>query len=156
MNFDIVVENKIKDAMEAGLFDNLAGMGKPLKLDENPHEPAAWRMAHQLIKDSGYTLPWIAERKDIEDLVEKALSRLMQDYRATHRSRTPDVWARAAWRQASEAFAETAAKLNKRIRDYNLQTPTLNFQRALIDVDKEIERVQREAVTGSMWKAAGG
>jgi DnaJ homolog subfamily C member 28 len=155
MNFDIVVENKILEAIEAGLFDNLPGMGKPLKLDDNPHEPAAWKLAHQMIKDSGYTLPWIDERKEIEELVEKTFSRLAQAYRETHRTKTPDVWARAEWQQTTDAFIDIVTKLNKRIRDYNLQTPSANFQRALVDANKEIERVQREAVTGKMWKAAG-
>ncbi|HLF02911.1 MAG TPA: DUF1992 domain-containing protein, partial [Anaerolineales bacterium] len=129
MNFDAVVENKLREAMEAGVFDNLPGKGKPLRLDENPHAPAAWRLAHQLLKESGFTLPWIAERKEIEDAIEAALKRLAQAYRETHRVKTPDVWARADWRRATESFGGTATKLNKKIRDYNLSAPSLTFHR---------------------------
>lgn len=156
MNFDIVVENKIKDAMDAGLFDNLRGAGKPLKLDENPHEPAAWRLAHQLIRDNGFTLPWIEERKSIEELVEKTLRQLAEAYRDTHRTKTPDIWAQSEWRQVSEAFIGVVQKLNKRIRDYNLTVPSLTFQRTLVDAEKELARVSRDSATANMWKAAGG
>jgi len=154
MNFDAVVENKLREAMEAGVFDNLPGKGKPLRLDENPHAPAAWRLAHQLLKESGFTLPWIAERKEIEDAIEAALKRLAQAYRETHRVKTPDVWARADWRRATESFGGTATKLNKKIRDYNLSAPSLTFHRALVEAEKEIARVEREGATTSMWYAA--
>jgi DnaJ family protein C protein 28 len=155
MNFDIVVENKILDAMEAGLFDNLPGAGKPLKLDQNPHEPAAWRLAHQMIRDAGFTLPWIDERKQIEELVEKTITQLTTAYRDTHRTKSPDIWAQAEWRQVSEAFVELVKKLNQRIRDYNLTVPSLTFQRSLLDADKELDRIARESATASIWKAAG-
>ncbi len=36
-NFDRIVEEKIRAAMEAGAFNNLPGKGKPLNLEENPH-----------------------------------------------------------------------------------------------------------------------
>ena len=156
MNFDIVVDNKILDAMETGLFDNLPGAGKPFKLDENPHEPAAWRLAHQMIRDAGFTLPWLDERKLIEELVEKTLQQLADAYRDTHRTKSPDIWAQSEWRQTSEAFVEVVQKLNKRIRDYNLIVPSLTFQRGLLDADKELERIAHEAATAAIWKAAGG
>jgi hypothetical protein len=156
MNFDIVAENKIKEAMDAGLFDNLAGEGKPLRLEDNPHTPAAWRLAHQIIKDNGFTLPWISARHELEELIEKAYKRLAEAYAETHRTRPPDIWSQSAWRQARESYSALAFKLNKQVRDYNLQAPSLMFQRALIDPEKEIERAEREATTGAMWKAAGG
>ena len=42
----LVAERKIKDAMEAGEFDNLPGKGEPLDLDKNPFENIAQRIAH--------------------------------------------------------------------------------------------------------------
>lgn len=151
MNFDLVVDNKIKEAIEAGLFDNLPGEGKPLNLSENPHEPAVWRVAYKMLHDQGFTLPWIAERKEIKESLEKAVNLLKQAYKETHRGKDPDVWARADWQKAQAVFNESIHKLNKRIRGYNLQTPSLAVQRTLIDGEAEIAKVQRVA---TMWKAA--
>jgi DnaJ family protein C protein 28 len=151
MNFDAVIEAKIREAIEQGQFDNLPGKGRPLRLDENPHEPEAWRMAHKLLHDQGFTLPWIADRKEIEEAVAEALKALARHY---PRSRQPDVWARAEWRRAGETFAETVKKLNRRIRDYNLSVPNPAFQRLRVDAEKEVERVVRESATAAMWNAA--
>lgn len=127
--------------MQEGVFDNLPGKGKPLRLDDNPHEPEAWRLAHKILCDHGYTLPWIDERKQIEEAIEAAFKTLAQAHRETHRAKEPDVWAQAEWRRATNAFATAAKKLNQRIRDYNLQAPSLTFHRALIDAEKEIARL---------------
>lgn len=154
MNFDLVVDNKIREAIEAGLFDNLPGEGQPLNLSDNPHEPAAWRVAYKMLHDHGFMLPWISERKEIEEDFEKAVNLLTQAYKATHRVKDPDVWARADWQKAQDTFTETVQRLNKRIRDYNLQVPSLSVQRKLIDSETEIANAQRTAVTDSMWKAA--
>lgn len=38
----IIAENKIKSAMEAGEFDNLPGLGKPFEFDEREMSPYWW------------------------------------------------------------------------------------------------------------------
>jgi hypothetical protein len=38
----IVAENKIKAAIEAGEFDNLPGFGKPSPLIDEPYDPFWW------------------------------------------------------------------------------------------------------------------
>lgn len=141
MNFDAIVEEKIRAAMREGMFDNLPGKGRPLRLEDNPHEPEAWRLAHKILHDQGYTLPWIDERKQIEEAVEAALKTLAQAHRETRRTKEPDVRARTEWQRTVNVFTATAKKLNKRIRDYNLQAPSLAFHRSLIDAEKEIARL---------------
>lgn len=155
MNYDIVVENKIKEAIDSGLFDDLPGQGRPLNLHENLHEPAVWRLAYKMLHDHGFTLPWIAERKEIEEALEGALKRLAQAGRDAHPTRPPDVWARADWQKAQNWFREAVTKLNRRIRDYNLQAPHVAVQRALVDGEAELGRAERGAASAGMWKAAG-
>lgn len=154
MNFDIIVENKLKEAIDNGLFDNLPGKGKPLNLNDNPHEPAAWRLAYKMLRDHGFTLPWIAERQEIEEALEKSFQALTKAYTDTHRSRQPDVWAQADWQKAQDKFREFGTKLNKRIRDYNLSVPHVAVQRGLLDIEVEITRAARESLSAQMWKAA--
>jgi DnaJ family protein C protein 28 len=65
-------EEQIRRAMEEGQFDNLPGKGKPLNLDENPYEDPEWRMAHHILHNSGFSLPWIETRREIETNLEAA------------------------------------------------------------------------------------
>ncbi|MEA3440806.1 MAG: DUF1992 domain-containing protein [Chloroflexota bacterium] len=53
------IEEHIRRAMEEGKFDDLPGKGKPLRLDHNPHEDPQWRTAYRMLRNSGFTLPWI-------------------------------------------------------------------------------------------------
>jgi hypothetical protein len=47
---DLLVEKQIREAMEAGEFDNLPGKGQPIDLTENPFEDPDLRMAHHLLR----------------------------------------------------------------------------------------------------------
>jgi len=38
----IIVDNKIHEAIEAGEFDNLPGFGKPSELIDAPYDPHWW------------------------------------------------------------------------------------------------------------------
>ena len=60
------IEEQIRRAQEGGQFDDLPGKGKPLRLDENPHEDPEWRLAHQILRNGGFSLPWIEMWREIE------------------------------------------------------------------------------------------
>jgi DnaJ homolog subfamily C member 28 len=66
------IDDAIEKAMREGKFDDLPGKGKPLSLDENPHEDPDWRLAHHVLKNGGFSLPWIETRKEIEDETGRA------------------------------------------------------------------------------------
>ena len=66
------IEEHIRRAIEEGKFKDLPGQGKPLQLDENRYENPEWRLAHHLLRSSGFTLPWIERRKEIENELEAA------------------------------------------------------------------------------------
>ncbi|RWR01835.1 hypothetical protein ED28_11460 [[Pantoea] beijingensis] len=55
-------------AQEKGEFDNLAGQGKPLILDDNSHVPAELRTAYRLLKNSGYLPPELEMRREAIEL----------------------------------------------------------------------------------------
>jgi Domain of unknown function (DUF1992) len=50
--FDRLVENRIREAMEDGLFDNLEGQGRPLDLEEYFSVPEELRMAYSVLKSA--------------------------------------------------------------------------------------------------------
>lgn len=127
-DFKKIVEDRIQKAIEEGKFDNLRGKGKPLHLDENPHESEEWRTAHHLLKTNDFTLPWIEIWNEIESDLDAARRQL-----SLARGKS------SAIRQlAIEAFDDQVHELNRRIMEYNLGVPAAAFQKPMIDLSKEI------------------
>jgi DnaJ family protein C protein 28 len=129
--------------MEEGQFDDLPGKGKPLRLDEDPNADPAWRAAHHVLKSSGYSLPWIETRREVEADLEAARASLRRArlWRVKELDRAGDPGrVEAEWERAQADFRERAAALNKRIHSYNLEAPSASFQRDLIDAGPEITR----------------
>jgi hypothetical protein len=52
MAFNRIAENRIRDAMEEGVFDRLPGAGKPLDLEEYFSAPEDLRMALSVLKSA--------------------------------------------------------------------------------------------------------
>lgn len=62
------VEKHIKDAQEMGDFDNLAGHGKPISLDDDSAVPQDLRVAYRILKNAGYLPPTLQDRKEAVEL----------------------------------------------------------------------------------------
>lgn len=138
------IDEIIRRAMEAGHFDNLPGKGKPLNLEDNPFEDPTWRMAHHVLRSGGFTLPWIETLREIESNLEEARRTLRRvwSWRETSLSQGKDFqWVDAEWRRAVGVFREQILALNKRIQSYNLEVPNDRFQRQLINVEGELEKI---------------
>jgi len=54
LNFHLIAETIIIEAMKRGDFDDLPGQGKPLPGDEIDRLPEEMRMAYIILKNSGY------------------------------------------------------------------------------------------------------
>lgn len=69
--FDVIgylAEERIKEAMERGEFDNLRGAGEPLTLEDESHVPPELRLAYRILKRSGHAPPELEEEKEIANL----------------------------------------------------------------------------------------
>ena len=53
MNFDKLVESKIKEAQERGEFEDLSGQGKPIDLSAYFETPEDIRVAQSVLKNAG-------------------------------------------------------------------------------------------------------
>ncbi len=138
-------DEAIRKAIEEGKFDNLPGKGKPLKLDEDPFEDPEWRLANKMLKDNGFTLPWIEARREIELALQGARETLGRSWAGRQSAlvqNQPFDFVDAEWRRSVETFRESVVGLNKRIRSYNLQTPSAHFQLPPVNVEKEIADVK--------------
>jgi len=65
------VEEKIKQAIEAGEFDNLKGAGKPLNLDEYFNAPADVRAGYSILKSNNFVPEEVELLRKIGFLREK-------------------------------------------------------------------------------------
>lgn len=141
-----MAERRLREAIEAGEFDNLPGKGEPIDLRENPFEDPDLRVVHKLLRDAGFAPAWIEERKDIDATLESSrqiLTRAWKIYRPGGVS--PNE---AAWKRNVAEFRERAAELNNRIRLYNLKVPAAGFQRRLFDVESIIENITQANDSG--------
>jgi DnaJ family protein C protein 28 len=138
------VEEYLRKAIEEGKFDHLPGKGKPLHIEENPNADPDWELAYHLIKESGFSLPWIVTLREIEDDIEKVRQVLQRawKWRILYLSaEVPDEKASAEWVHALEAFTEKLPALNQRIRDYNLVVTNAHFQRPLLNYEQELKLI---------------
>lgn len=125
------VDEEIRKAIEAGKFDNLPGRGRPLRLEENPHEDPEWRLARHVLHNAGFTLPWIEQRQEIEAEIEKARRELRQAWQYAD--------SRAGRFQLQDRFREQVARMNGRIRTYNIMAPSEHFHMRLLDAETELQ-----------------
>lgn len=76
--FEIIAEQKIQEAIKNGVFDNLPGEGKPLKLEDLSGISLEDRMAYTLLKNAGVLPSEMETRKAISEL-EKKISEINSD-----------------------------------------------------------------------------
>jgi Domain of unknown function (DUF1992) len=63
-----IAEERIQKAIEEGVFDNLPGKGKPLKLDDDRDVPEDLRLTYKILKNSNCLPPELELRKEIFNL----------------------------------------------------------------------------------------
>ncbi len=72
--FQRIAENRILEAIDNGLFDNLRGRGKPLKFEDESHIPPELRMAYKILKNADCLPPELELRKEIVQLQDLVAS----------------------------------------------------------------------------------
>ncbi|NPA90287.1 MAG: DUF1992 domain-containing protein [Chloroflexi bacterium] len=137
-----LVEQRIREAMERGEFDNLSVQGKPLVWEHNPFVEPEDALTYRLLKDQGFVPRWIEERKALEEDIADLRVRVRQAWHRHMRrlevlnARDPDAYetwqerrtVEARWEETLAAFREEIAELNRRIDTYNLMVPVVRFQ----------------------------
>jgi hypothetical protein len=145
----------IEEAAAAGFFENVPGSGQPLdfSFEENPFIPNDLRPAWRMLKNAGYALPWMEDRKDIEKR-HAELTRRLESYlkrvASSHEriARMPEYLQpsrRARLRDEHAAFVASfraaADSLNVRIEIYNLSVPSLTLQVSPFKTDDAIRQL---------------
>ena len=68
--FAMIAEQRIQDAEKEGAFDNLPGKGRPLDLESDAAVPEELRMAYTVLRNAGYVPPEVADRRELDDLLD--------------------------------------------------------------------------------------
>lgn len=138
------IDEQIRKAIEEGQFNNLKGKGKPLNLDDNPYADPEWKLAHHVLKNGGFTLPWIETRQEIDNessALQIALQRAWEWREDAYQQKLSLDLVENEWQRARQVFMEKIEKLNKRIRSYNLEAPADQFQVMPLNAERIIERI---------------
>jgi DnaJ family protein C protein 28 len=150
------IEDLIQRAIQEGKFSDLPGQGKPLRLEDNPLADPEWQLAYHLLKENGFTLPWLELRQELENEIDAAR---LSFKRAWERrlsaavnqppiekppiDQPPQTTAEleAEFQRALRIFGEQIARINQRIFDYNLQTPADRFQMLKLNLEQEVKQI---------------
>lgn len=131
------IESQLDSAQKQGTFDNLSGAGKPLRLDKNPFTKDSV-VSNEILKNSGFSLPFVEEKRDIETAVtqaERKLRLIWLQYNGSEASK-------ARWQEAKSTFEKTIMAINKRILTFNLKAPSVQLHISPIRIDERIRAVQ--------------
>lgn len=132
------IEEQIRQAQANGAFDNLPGQGRPLRLEQNPFA-ADQQLAHDILRNNGFTLAWIEDKRDIETAVKSARQLLSQAWNWYDGS--PE--SKQRWQKALTLFEKEVIALNKRILTFNLKAPSVNLHLLLLDPQQEVETIRK-------------
>src|SRR5436853_2622275 len=76
-----IAEQRIREAIDQGLFDNSPYRGRPVRLDEDEAVPPELRMAFKILRDAGCLPPEVELRREIASLSELLEAVLDEDER---------------------------------------------------------------------------
>ncbi len=125
--------------------DVLAGKGKPLNLATNPYLDPSEALAQDLLKNAGFTLPWIDDAKHIDARLDAARRKLLRAWdetagRGAAPVRTDAPQVESGWQTALREFRREVEQINREIRDYNLKAPSMSVHKFSIRIDEELAR----------------
>lgn len=148
------IDQQIREAQERGHFDDLPGAGRPIDLTPNPYAQEE-ELGYKILKDAGYAPEWIELDKAIRGKRDRARAVMARRWewreaRLADLEARDDRWSEAergrvlaSWQQAVAAFEIELGAINKEIAELNLKVPSPRFQRAKLNLNRELDRLSR-------------
>jgi len=96
-------------------INTLPGKGKPLNLNRNPYADEADELANSLLKNAGFTLPWIEDSRKIDAELAAARAKLVRARDEYHEMRDAQIcagqqWVEGSWQAALREFCGRPAQ----------------------------------------------
>lgn len=142
-----LVTKRIEEAVRRGDFDNLAGQGKPLRVEPEPFVPEDQQMANRILKNNDMVPTWIGERKE--------MLRAIEAWRAEFKRITGEAhsaWVaagnderrgqiRQSWARWLTRWEDELRELNRRIGLFNLKQPITHLEIFKLRLDDELRKI---------------
>lgn len=135
-----LVEQRIQDGMERGLFDNLPGMGKPLNLDDDQFVPDDMKMAFRMLRSTGLAPLWVDLNKEIRADIERLVH-----FREHIHSRWSTISAIELEHRRTE-YLQRINDINDKIVNYNIVAPSSHVHFGTLIVADELARFNQPPV----------
>jgi hypothetical protein len=134
---EALIDRKIREAQEAGAFDDLPFQGEPLPLVDDS-AAGDWALAYRMLKGSNFAPPWIETDKAVRALLAERDAILERAPRASAIGRQRD-------RAEVQRIVEAA---NRAITRLNHEAPTYRQHRRLLDLDRELQALAKACDQG--------
>lgn len=136
-------QNLIEEQIARIDWSTVQGKGQPLKLEGNPYADPADELAHGMLKNAGFTLPWIEESRKIDADLAACRAKLAHAHADYLEARDAPMcsghqWIEGAWLAAVRQFRAEAAAINRAIRDFNLAAPSTHLHKFALRVEEEL------------------
>ncbi len=152
-----LAERRIQEAIEAGVFDNLEGAGKPLAdQEDNPFVPEDMRVAFKVLQNSGYAPDWMRLAQEIEEETERLkwsadyhfrmlreeLAEIGSNPYAVKRLRSELDRLRSIHKRASRQHREAIEAINRKISTFNQTVPIASLLKVPMSVEDEMAKFE--------------
>jgi DnaJ family protein C protein 28 len=122
-----LIDRQIREAEEAGAFDNLPHRGERLPLVDDS-AAGDWALAYRMLKGASFAPPWIETDKEVRALLAKRDEILARALRSSVIGRTRD----------EAELCKVVAAANDAIFRLNVEAPTARQHRQPLDLDAEL------------------
>ncbi len=129
---ETLLDRQIREAAEAGSFDNLPHQGAPLPNDDNPYA-ADWGLAFHVLRNAGFAPPWIEADKEVRILLARRDAII-------DRARTGPGPSEGTRRRDRAALERLVSETNASIAQLNAEAPTTRQHRRALDLARELDR----------------
>lgn len=124
LSFERIAEEKIREAIDQGAFDNLGGAGKRLSVVDDDFAGDDW-MGFHVLRQNGFLPEWLELRKQVyieRPLVASAMAEWERAIQITGSAFHPLAI------RAGEQYRKVAAGVNSKIDLHNIRCPTIQHE----------------------------
>jgi hypothetical protein len=122
-----LIDRQIREAQEAGAFDDLPHQGEKLPLVDDS-AAGDWAIAYRMLKGSNFAPPWIETDKEVRALLARRDEVLARAPRSSEIGRRRD----------EAELRRIVAAANEAIFRLNHEAPTARQHRRLLDLEAEL------------------
>lgn len=140
MRFEQLVENRILEAIEEGVFEGLPGEGAPLALRDADRLAGDLWLAHHVLGNAGALPEWLELARTIEGDRDRLAAIEGEHEGLVERARSTGEWRRLAplIAERRREFATAARALRAKQERYNIEAPGIRNERPAIWVEERL------------------